>query len=72
MVEGHTAAIGRPEGEQELSLRRAKRITDELTRRGIPAERFIYKGWGGAKPLAPNTDEPGRARNRRVEITILE
>jgi outer membrane protein OmpA-like peptidoglycan-associated protein len=56
----------------ELSLRRARRITGELTQRGIAAERFIYKGWGGTKPIAPNTDEPGRARNRRVEITILE
>jgi outer membrane protein OmpA-like peptidoglycan-associated protein len=72
MVEGHTAAVGRPEGEMDLSLRRAKGITDELVRRGIPADRFIYKGWGGTKPLASNTDEPGRARNRRVEITILE
>jgi outer membrane protein OmpA-like peptidoglycan-associated protein len=72
LVEGHTAAVGRPSGEMELSLRRAKRMVDELTSRGIPPERFIYKGWGGTKPLGDNTDEAGRARNRRVEITILE
>jgi outer membrane protein OmpA-like peptidoglycan-associated protein len=72
LVEGHTAAVGRPEGELELSLQRARRITDELTRRGIPAERFIYQGAGGTKPLGDNSNEDGRRRNRRVEITILE
>jgi outer membrane protein OmpA-like peptidoglycan-associated protein len=72
LVEGHTAAIGRPSGEMELSLQRAKRMVDELISRGIPPERFIYKGWGGTKPLGDNTGEAGRARNRRVEITILE
>jgi outer membrane protein OmpA-like peptidoglycan-associated protein len=72
LVEGHTAAVGRPEGERELSIQRAKRMVDELVSRGISADRFIYKGWGGAKPLGDNANEAGRARNRRVEITILE
>ncbi len=72
LVEGHTAAVGRPAGEQDLSVRRAKKIVDELVARGIPADRFIYKGWGGAKPLADNSTETGRAKNRRVEITILQ
>lgn len=72
LVEGHTAAVGRPAGELELSIARAKRIVEELSARGIPADRFLYKGWGGAKPAADNATEEGRARNRRVEITILE
>jgi outer membrane protein OmpA-like peptidoglycan-associated protein len=72
LVEGHTAAVGRPEGEQELSLQRAKRMVEELVRRGISPERFIYRGWGGTKPLGDNSNEAGRALNRRVEITILE
>ncbi|MCX7949370.1 MAG: OmpA family protein [Treponemataceae bacterium] len=72
LVEGHTAAVGRPAAEQELSVRRAKKIVDELTARGIPAERFIYKGWGSTRPLADNRTEAGKAKNRRVEITILQ
>jgi outer membrane protein OmpA-like peptidoglycan-associated protein len=56
----------------ELSVQRAKRMVDELASRGISADRFIYKGWGGAKPLGDNSTDAGRARNRRVEITILE
>jgi outer membrane protein OmpA-like peptidoglycan-associated protein len=72
LVEGHTAALGRSAGEMELSIRRAKRMVDELTRRGISEERFIFKGWGGTKPIGDNSNEEGRSRNRRVEITILE
>ena len=72
LVEGHTAATGRPEGEMELSVNRAKRMIDELVRRGIPADRFVYKGWGGQKPLGDNATEDGRTANRRVEITVLE
>jgi outer membrane protein OmpA-like peptidoglycan-associated protein len=72
LVEGHTAAIGKPAGEMELSVRRARRMVGELTSRGIPAERFIYKGWGGTKPIGDNSSDEGRRLNRRVEITILE
>lgn len=72
LVEGHSAATGRPGGELELSRLRAKKVVDELVARGIPASRFIYRGLGSTRPLAPNDSEAGRARNRRVEITILE
>ncbi|MDR2784255.1 MAG: OmpA family protein [Treponema sp.] len=72
MVEGHTADTGQPVLELDLSTRRAMRMIEELVKRGIPADRFLYKGWGGTKPVGDNGTESGRARNRRVEITILE
>lgn len=72
LVEGHTAATGRPDAEMRLSVERARRVVDELSVRGIPLGRFIYKGWGGVKPLADNSSEEGRRLNRRVEITILD
>jgi outer membrane protein OmpA-like peptidoglycan-associated protein len=72
LVEGHTAAVGRPEGEMRLSLERARSIVAELAARGIPEDRFIYKGSGGGKPVGDNSTEEGRRLNRRVEITILE
>ncbi|MDR2375578.1 MAG: OmpA family protein [Treponema sp.] len=72
LVEGHTASIGRPSGEMELSISRARRMVEELARRGIAEDRFIYKGWGGTKALGDNSTEQGRALNRRVEITILD
>lgn len=71
LVEGHTADVGNPKGQYALSEARAKKIVDELVKRGVPAGRFIYKGWGADKPIAPNDTEQNRARNRRVEITIL-
>jgi outer membrane protein OmpA-like peptidoglycan-associated protein len=72
LVEGHTASTGRPAGEMELSVRRAKRMVEELARRGIAEDRFIYKGWGGTKPVGDNNTDQGRSLNRRVEITILD
>jgi outer membrane protein OmpA-like peptidoglycan-associated protein len=72
LVEGHTASVGKTEGEKTLSIKRAKKIVDELTKRGLRAEQFIYAGYGGVKPVADNATEAGRTQNRRVEITILE
>ena len=70
-VEGHTADVCKPEDEKNLSQERAKTIIEKLVKRGIPAEKFIYQGAGGTKPIAPNGTEEGRAQNRRVEITII-
>ncbi|MBQ9205531.1 MAG: OmpA family protein [Treponema sp.] len=72
LIEGHTAAVGKPEGEQRLSEQRARKIAAELSKRGISAHKFICKGYGGNKPIASNETDAGRAQNRRVEITILE
>ena len=71
-VEGHTADVGDKSSQYGLSLKRAKVVVDELTKRGIPAGVFIYNGAGGTKPIASNTTEAERALNRRVEITIME
>lgn len=72
LIEGHTASVGKPAGEQQLSEERAKNIAVELSKRGISADRFICKGYGGNRPVASNATNEGRAQNRRVEITILE
>ena len=71
-VEGHTADVGDKSTQHGLSLRRAKTVVDELTKRGIPAGVFIYSGAGGSKPIASNETEAERAQNRRVEITVME
>jgi len=71
-VEGHTADVGDKNSQLSLSLRRAKVVVDELTKRGISAGAFIYSGAGGSKPIASNANEDGRAQNRRVEITVME
>jgi len=71
LVEGHTAAVGKTAGEKELSVKRAKTVVDEMVKRGLLPEQFMYTGHGGTRPVADNGTPGGRAVNRRVEITIL-
>lgn len=72
LVEGHTASVGYEKGETKLSVERANSVANALIQRGIPREKFICKGSGGTKPIADNSTPEGKAKNRRVEITILE
>ncbi len=72
LVVGHTAAVGTEESQYRLSVERARRVIAELVARGMEPIRFIYQGRGGREPLASNDTEEGRAKNRRVEIIILE
>lgn len=72
LVEGHTASVGYEKGEMKLSVERANSVANALIQRGIQREKFICKGSGGTKPIADNSTQEGKAKNRRVEITILE
>ncbi len=65
LVVGHTADVGTAESQQELSVLRAKAVVDELVRRDIPGDRFVYEGRGGTEPVAPNDTEVNMAKNRR-------
>ena len=69
LVEGHTADVGKPVGQLNLSIERTKTVRDALVAEGIDSELFTYKGYGGTMPIAPNDTEEGRAQNRRVDIT---
>jgi outer membrane protein OmpA-like peptidoglycan-associated protein len=73
LVGGHTALAGTEAGRQTLSARRAAAVADYLIDREVrSAERVVVRGYGADRPVADNRTEEGRARNRRVEITILE
>lgn len=52
----------------ELSAQRALTVTRALTEEGMPASRVFAAAFGAEQPVAPNTDEKGRALNRRVEM----
>lgn len=71
LIEGHTADTDNPTGELALSKERAKVIATEMVKRGIRPERFVIKGRGSEQPIADNSTKEGMAKNRRVEITIL-
>lgn len=71
LIEGHTADLNRPEEQLELSVKRAERIAEELVKRGINANRIQTAGYGSTRPIAPSNNSENRAKNRRVEITII-
>lgn len=71
LIEGHTADLNMPSGEQILSVQRAEKISEELSKRGINSERISVKGYGSTRPIAPSDTEANRAKNRRVVITVI-
>jgi outer membrane protein OmpA-like peptidoglycan-associated protein len=71
-VIGHTAAVGTQESQYDLSVKRARAVVDFLSAHGISARRFLFEGRGGTEPVAPNDTEEDMAKNRRVEIFVLE
>ncbi|MAY39110.1 MULTISPECIES: OmpA family protein [Spongiibacter] len=52
----------------ELSAQRALTVTRALIDEGMPADRVFAAAFGDQQPVAANTDEDSRARNRRVEM----
>jgi outer membrane protein OmpA-like peptidoglycan-associated protein len=70
-VSGHTDNVGSKESNQTLSMNRAKAVTQYLIDNGIDKSRIRYRGYGSNYALADNTNEMGRAMNRRVEVTII-
>jgi outer membrane protein OmpA-like peptidoglycan-associated protein len=72
LIQGHTADVGDKKSQQELSLKRAKAVGDYFVRKGVvKASQLVIEGKGGSVPLAKNDTDEGRAKNRRVEITLL-
>lgn len=71
-VEGHTDNIGKSSDNLALSRRRATSVRTYLISRGIDADRLLAEGYGDSNPIATNSDEIGRAKNRRVAFTILD
>ncbi|MBN1411193.1 MAG: OmpA family protein [Spirochaetales bacterium] len=72
LVIGHTAKAGTTEEQYELSVRRAKAIVDHMVSQGMEEKQFLYQGKGATEPVAPNDTEENMAKNRRVEIIIME
>jgi len=70
-VRGYTDSTGSLERNLFLSGERAAGVRQYLIKAGIDPRRLTYVGMGPAKPVAPNTTEAGRARNRRVEVVVL-
>ncbi len=71
-IGGHTDSGGAAERNRALSQLRADSVRDYLVESGIAADRLTAVGYGEDDPIADNDTEEGRARNRRIEFTIVE
>ena len=68
---GHTDNVGSAKFNQRLSVNRAQTLKDYLVEKGVDGERITSDGKGMTEPLNNNETEEDRAKNRRVELTIL-
>lgn len=72
-VVGHTDNTGNPQANVTLSKGRANSVVEYLTNKGISPSRFqVVDGKGSNEPVANNGTDAGRAKNRRVDITLLK
>jgi outer membrane protein OmpA-like peptidoglycan-associated protein len=71
-IHGHTDNVGKAEANLALSTDRAFTVRDILLEKGIDEKRLLnFKGFGSSVPIADNTTEAGRSKNRRTEFVIV-
>lgn len=69
---GYTDNSGNETDNLQLSQRRAEAVVNYLISAGISEDRLIATGYGSTNPIAANDTFEGRAKNRRIEVKILE
>ncbi|MGH8682353.1 MAG: outer membrane protein OmpA, partial [Burkholderiales bacterium] len=68
---GHTDSVGGDAYNQALSVRRAEAVKAYLVSKGIEPNRIYTEGKGKTQPIASNSTDAGRAKNRRTEIEVV-
>ena len=71
-IAAHTDDIGAAAYNVRLSKERANSVINYITSNNIDEERLISEGYGESKPVVSNDSEENRAKNRRVELKILD
>jgi OOP family OmpA-OmpF porin len=71
-IQGHTDNRGKAEMNRKLSQRRAQSVVDYIVGKGVALDRLVAAGFGPDRPVAENTTEAGRAKNRRTEILPIQ
>ena len=71
VIESHTDDRGTPEELDALTQQRGRSIAERLTGLGVADARIEIKGMGAALPIAPNTTNANRAKNRRVNLILV-
>ena len=71
-IGGHTDNVGDEKANKTLSENRANTVYKYLISNKINPSRLTYKGYGESSPMAENTSEDGRQKNRRTEFKIVK
>jgi outer membrane protein OmpA-like peptidoglycan-associated protein len=69
-IEGHTDNVGDSKSNLDLSIQRANAVKTYISSKGIELNRIIAIGYGDTKPMVSNNTAIGRAKNRRVDMSI--
>ena len=73
VVEGHTDASGESVSNRALSEKRAFAVMQYLRQEmQIPADKIKAVGYGSERPIASNQTSEGRAKNRRIDLLIMQ
>jgi OOP family OmpA-OmpF porin len=70
-ITGYTDNVGKADFNSKLSLQRAEAVRDCLISLGADPQKFQVSGAGETNPIADNSTEEGRAKNRRVEVAVI-
>ncbi|WP_295769082.1 OmpA family protein [uncultured Mucilaginibacter sp.] len=70
-IAGYTDNSGNDAINQALSANRAKAVYQYLVNHGVNGNKLQFKGYGKLNPVATNTSEDGKAKNRRTEFRIV-
>ena len=71
-ISGHTDNVGKRDANMKLSKKRAEAVKKYLNSKGLPDSRFEVLAFGPDRPIYPNDTKEGQAKNRRVEMMIVE
>jgi len=71
-IGGYTDNVGKPADNLKLSQNRAKNTMQELVKLGADAKRLEAEGYGDKYPVADNSTEEGRQKNRRIDLRVTK
>jgi len=71
-IQGHTDDVGKEEENLKLSQSRAEEVRKYLISKGIAEARITAKGYGQTMPIADNTSEAGKSKNRRTSLKVIK
>jgi len=69
-IGGYTDNVGSADANLKLSQKRAENTMQEIVKLGVDAKRLEAEGYGVKHPVADNSTEEGRAKNRRIDLRV--